>query len=77
MLKAKLIAITALAGLLSAAMTDRRVDRRSVNSERLVYVGTYTGETSRGIYAFRFDDSSGGLTPLGLVAETPSPSFLT
>jgi 6-phosphogluconolactonase len=40
-------------------------------------VGTYTGETSKGIYAFRFDDSSGSLTPLGLVAETPSPSFLT
>jgi 6-phosphogluconolactonase len=77
MLKAKLIAITALAGLLSAAMTDPRVDRRSVNSERLVYVGTYTGETSRGIYAFRFDDSSGALAPLGLAAETPSPSFLT
>jgi 6-phosphogluconolactonase len=46
-------------------------------AERLVYIGTYTGETSKGIYAFRFDDSSGGLTPLGLVAETPSPSFLT
>jgi 6-phosphogluconolactonase len=46
-------------------------------AERLVYIGTYTGETSKGIYAFRFDDSSGGLTPLGLVVETPSPSFLT
>jgi 6-phosphogluconolactonase len=46
-------------------------------TERLVYIGTYTGETSKGIYAFRFDDSSGGLTPLGLVVETPSPSFLT
>jgi 6-phosphogluconolactonase len=46
-------------------------------AERLIYIGTYTGETSKGIYAFRFDDSSGGLTPLGLVAETPSPSFLT
>jgi len=46
-------------------------------SERAVYVGTYTGEASRGIYAFRFDDRSGGLTPLGLVAETANPSFLT
>ena len=45
--------------------------------DRVVYIGTYTGEASKGIYAFRFDDSSGGLTPLGLVAETPSPSFLT
>ena len=45
--------------------------------DRIVYVGTYTGETSKGIYAFRFDDGSGALSPLGLVAATPSPSFLT
>ena len=49
----------------------------SYAGQRLVYIGTYTGETSKGIYAFRFDDGSGELTPLGLVAETPSPSFLT
>jgi 6-phosphogluconolactonase len=77
MTKAKLIALTVLVGLVIAAMTDRRGEARPVNSERIVYVGTYTGETSHGIYAFRFDDSSGGLTPLGLAAETPSPSFLT
>ena len=44
---------------------------------RIIYVGTYTGEASKGIYAFRFDDGSGALSPIGLVAETPSPSFLT
>jgi 6-phosphogluconolactonase len=43
---------------------------------RVVYIGTYTGEASKGIYAFKFDDSSGALTPIGLVAETPSPSFI-
>jgi 6-phosphogluconolactonase len=77
MTKAKLIAVSALVSLVGVAMADRRGEARPVNSERVVYVGTYTGETSRGIYAFRFDDSSGGLTPLGLAAETPSPSFLT
>jgi 6-phosphogluconolactonase len=47
-------------------------------AQRLVYIGTYTEKTaSKGIYAFRFDDSSGALTPVGLVAETPGPSFLT
>ena len=49
-------------------------------ADRLIYIGTYTGRpglTSKGIYAFRFDDNSGALTPLGLVAETPNPSFLT
>jgi 6-phosphogluconolactonase len=46
-------------------------------AQRVVYIGTYTGEASKGIYAFHFDDGSGELTPIGLVAETPSPSFLT
>ena len=77
MTKAKLIAVTALVGLVSAVAADPRGEARPAASERLVYVGTYTGGTSQGIYAFRFDDSSGGLTPLGLAAETPSPSFLT
>ncbi|MEO7189500.1 MAG: lactonase family protein [Vicinamibacterales bacterium] len=43
---------------------------------RLMFVGTYTGPASKGIYAFRFAENSGALTPLGLVAETPSPSFV-
>jgi 6-phosphogluconolactonase len=45
---------------------------------RLVFIGTYTGPNtdSKGIYAFRFDDRTGALTPLGLKAETTSPSFL-
>lgn len=42
----------------------------------LVYIGTYTGEKSKGIYAFRFHPDSGELESLGLVAETDSPSFL-
>jgi len=47
----------------------------SARADYLVYVGTYTGEKSKGIYAFRMD-KQGKLAPLGLVAETPSPSFL-
>jgi len=42
----------------------------------LLYVGTYTNQRSKGIYAWRFDPASGQLKALGLVAETPSPSFL-
>jgi len=42
----------------------------------LVYVGTYTGAKSKGIYAYRFDSATGALSPLGLAAETPQPSFL-
>src|SRR5262245_6165457 len=52
--------------------------RMAESSGRLVWIGTYTGpeSQSRGIYAFRFDDATGTLSPVGLVAETPSPSFL-
>jgi len=44
--------------------------------EFLVYIGTYTGPKSKGIYAYRFHAASGRLAPLGLVAETVNPSFL-
>src|SRR5581483_1709019 len=44
---------------------------------RWLFVGTYTGVKSKGIYAFRFNDRTGALTPVGLVAETTNPSFLT
>jgi 6-phosphogluconolactonase len=42
----------------------------------LVYVGTYTGGASQGIYAYRLDLESGKCTPLGLAAEVKNPSFL-
>ena len=43
---------------------------------RLMFTGTYTRGESRGIYAFRFDDATGKLSPIGLAAETRNPSFL-
>lgn len=43
----------------------------------IVYVGAYTNvPDSKGINAYRFDDEKGKLIPLGLMAETTSPSFL-
>ena len=41
-----------------------------------MYVGTYTGKESKGIYAFRYHPDSGEATPLGLAAETRNPTFL-
>lgn len=41
-----------------------------------VYIGTYPGAKSRGIYLARFDPATGELSVPELVAETPSPSFL-
>ena len=49
----------------------------SPKDEFLVYVGTYTGHGSDGIYAYRFNFSKGKLSPLGLVAKTVNPSFIT
>jgi len=42
----------------------------------LTFVGPYTNTSSKGIYAYRFDASTGELTSLGLAAETPNPTFL-
>src|ERR1700691_1191081 len=48
----------------------------SASQKYLVYVGTYTDHGSKGIYAYRFDSSTGKLTSLGLAAESAEPSFL-
>src|SRR3954464_1042670 len=45
----------------------------------IMFVGTYTKAPSKGIYAYRFNATTGAATPLGtdgLVAETENPSFL-
>lgn len=41
-----------------------------------VFVGTYTGPHSKGIYSFRFDSATGKWTPLELAAATENPSYL-
>jgi len=46
------------------------------NGQLLVYIGTYTGPKSQGIYACRLDRASGAMTSLGVAAETVNPSFL-
>ena len=46
-------------------------------SSHLIFLGTYTKTTSRGIYATRLNDDTGELSPPTLVAETPSPTWVT
>ena len=48
----------------------------SAQGKDLVYVGTYTGHGSQGIYGYRFDAATGQLSSLGRVAESESPAFL-
>src|SRR5690349_20615905 len=42
----------------------------------LVYIGTYTGAKSKGIYVSRFDIGNGRLSAPESAVETKSPSFL-
>lgn len=42
-----------------------------------MYVGTYTGPGSEGIYVYRFNPKTGALTSIGLATKSESPSFLS
>jgi 6-phosphogluconolactonase len=50
--------------------------RQAAGGEHLMYVGTYTGKGSDGIYGYRFDPAGGELHTVGLAARTKNPSFL-
>ena len=43
----------------------------------LIYVGTYTGSQSKGIYLFRMELNLGGINTRGIATEATNPSFLT
>jgi 6-phosphogluconolactonase len=45
-------------------------------TQDFVYIGTYTGHGSEGIYVCEFDPASGRLTSPVVAAETSQPSFL-
>jgi 6-phosphogluconolactonase len=53
------------------------VNKPAAKHKYLVFVGTYTTKTeSKGIYAYEFDADTGKLTPKGVAAETPDPSWV-
>lgn len=45
-------------------------------ADYLVYAGTYTAGSSRGIYGYRFDSRNAKFKPLGLMATLSNPTFL-
>ncbi|MHB8519791.1 MAG: lactonase family protein [Limisphaerales bacterium] len=51
-------------------------DRAMAGGYVFVYIGTYTGAKSKGIYASRLNLATGTLNAPDLVAETASPSYL-
>jgi len=66
--------ITVVLGAL-ASIAGLTVQQPSAN-DLPVYIGTYTGPKSKGIYVSRLNEKSGTLAPAELAGETPSPSFL-
>jgi 6-phosphogluconolactonase len=70
-----LLALLAVSLLPSAG--QNKPEKSATSRNYFAYVGTYTTKTaSKGIYAFRYDANSGKLTPLGVAAETPDPSWV-
>jgi 6-phosphogluconolactonase len=69
------VVLTTFLAVLTLAGAAAR--RPTVYGQYLAFVGTYTNKTnSKGIYAFEFDAQSGKLTPRGVAAETPDPSWV-
>lgn len=64
-----LMALLAAGGLSGVRADDAATDY-------LVFVGTYTGATSEGIYSFRFNAETGECGEVQLAAEVTNPSFL-
>lgn len=62
--------------ILILATIDMHPTNSASADEFHVYVGTYSGADSKGIYLSRFDTESGKLAPVELVAEMKNASFL-
>ena len=61
---------------LPAVASAQRPAQKTTPKAYWVYLGTYTGPKSKGIYSYRFSESPGRAAPVGLAAETTNPSFL-
>ena len=67
----------AVAVTVAARLPAQTADKPPAKKNYVAFVGTYTTKTaSKGIYAFRYDASSGKLTPLGVALETQDPSWV-
>jgi 6-phosphogluconolactonase len=64
-----------LAGLLGLTLAFAAA-APGTQSEMWVYIGTYTGKDSKGIYKLVLDPFTGKMSKPELVAETANPSFL-
>src|SRR5713226_6829747 len=73
----RIFAFSILIAPLVFSVAGGSADKPAANRKYLVFVGTYTTKTeSKGIYAYEFDADAGRLTPKGVAAETPDPSWV-
>ncbi len=63
---------------LAKPSAKRASDRKSKAGagKMIVYIGTFTNTTSKGIYIYNMDVATGQLTPAGVGPQTRDPSFL-
>ena len=73
-----LLSLVALAGVAAAAQAPSPAGpaRAGASADSLVYIGTYTGAKSKGIYRARLNGVTGTLTAPVLAAELVHPAFL-
>jgi 6-phosphogluconolactonase len=73
----RLLAFLILATAILVPSLTLQKSKATEKSHFMAFVGTYTTKTeSKGIYWFEFDANSGKLTPKGVAAETPDPSWV-
>ena len=69
-------ALVALWGLAMILPTEQALGEETDAGKLRVYVGTYTGGESKGIYVSAIDLNSGAMDPARLAAESENPSFV-
>src|SRR5258706_6088821 len=76
-IRRRIFAISLLIAPLVYSVASGSANQSTANRKYLVFVGTYTTKTeSKGIYEYEFDADAGKLTPKGVAAETPDPSWV-
>ncbi len=71
-----LVGSACAAVLLFAVVPEARSEEKPKTDKLWVFIGTYTGAKSKGIYRSEFDPATGKLTAPELVAEMKNPTFL-
>lgn len=67
-----LLFLISLIAILSVSCSQQKEQKEEFH----LFVGTYTGEGSDGIYLYRFNASDGSVTPADTVAGIEDPSYL-